>query len=147
MVAHPLAAAVIAEAARHRLRRAPWGDVVQLGIGELGRAVAVHADDLRQHLYIAGQKGVGKSTMLRNITLSDAQADRPFVMGDPHGDLDAEALDGLSSLTRSTWPKSRYLPTPVALSKETAKRTQSCRLDRIFLVFHDVVTLNRKWSG
>ena len=101
MVVHPIAVAAIAEAARRRRPRPPRGDVVNLGVDELGRAVAVHADDLRQHLYIVGQTGVGKSTMLRNIALADAQAGRPFVMVDPHGDLHAEVLDALPRSIRS----------------------------------------------
>lgn len=101
MVVHPITLAAIAEAARHRRSRALRGDVVPLGTDELGRAVTVQADDLRQHLYIIGQTGVGKSTMLRNIALADAHADRPFVMIDPHGDLHAEVLEALPRSLRS----------------------------------------------
>lgn len=101
MVVHPIAVVTISEVARRRRPRAPRGDVVNLGTDELGQAVTVHVDDLRQHLYVVGQTGVGKSRLLRDIALADAKAGRPFVMVDPHGDLHAEVLDALPQSIRS----------------------------------------------
>ena len=100
-VVHPMAEIAISEAKRRRRPRPPRGDVVRLGADELGREVVVSVEDLRQHLYIVGQTGVGKSTMLKAIALSDAAAGRPFIMVDPHGDLHAEALDALPRSVRS----------------------------------------------
>jgi hypothetical protein len=101
MVVHPIAVGTISEVARRSRPRAPRGDVVNLGVDELGQAVTVKVDDLQQHLYVVGQTGVGKSRLLRDIALADAKAGRPFVMVDPHGDLHAEVLDALPQSIRS----------------------------------------------
>jgi len=45
------------------------------------------AADRAHHLYILGQTGTGKSTMLRTIALQDAANDQGFCLIDPHGDL------------------------------------------------------------
>lgn len=95
MVVNPLTIAAIAETRRRRRQRPPRGDVIRLGVDELDRSVAVQTDDLRQHVYIVGQTGVGKSSMLRNLALADASAGRPMVVVDPHGDLHAELLGAL----------------------------------------------------
>ncbi len=47
--------------------------------------------DRLQHLYIVGQTGTGKSTLLLNLTHQDANKGTGFCLIDPHGDL-AEAL-------------------------------------------------------
>jgi hypothetical protein len=39
------------------------------------------------HLYVIGQTGVGKSTLLEILALGDLAADRGFALIDPHGDL------------------------------------------------------------
>ena len=43
--------------------------------------------DRLMHLYIIGQTGTGKSTLLLNIALQDARAGIGFCLVDPHGDL------------------------------------------------------------
>ncbi|EBA12660.1 type IV secretory system conjugative DNA transfer family protein [Roseobacter sp. CCS2] len=52
---------------------------------------AIMATDRLQHLYIIGQTGTGKSTLLLNLTQQDARQGTGFCLIDPHGDL-AEAL-------------------------------------------------------
>ena len=47
--------------------------------------------DRLQHLYIIGQTGTGKSTLLQNLAQQDANAGTGFCLIDPHGDL-AETL-------------------------------------------------------
>lgn len=42
------------------------------------------------HMYLIGQTGTGKSTLLKNLAWQDAQSGRGFCLIDPHGDL---ALD------------------------------------------------------
>lgn len=44
------------------------------------------------HLYIIGQTGTGKSTLIKNLARQDAEAGRGFCLIDPHGDL-SEALE------------------------------------------------------
>lgn len=39
------------------------------------------------HMYIIGQTGTGKSTLLANLALQDAKAGRGFCLIEPHGDL------------------------------------------------------------
>ncbi|MBV8798610.1 MAG: type IV secretion system DNA-binding domain-containing protein [Alphaproteobacteria bacterium] len=56
----------------HRNQRVPFG------IRQLDRL---------SHMYIVGQTGVGKSTMLETLALQDMLAGRGFALVDPHGDL------------------------------------------------------------
>ncbi|MEM7243629.1 MAG: DUF87 domain-containing protein, partial [Pseudomonadota bacterium] len=46
--------------------------------------------DRLQHLYVLGQTGTGKSTLMATMMLSDAQNGRGFCLLDPHGDLAGE---------------------------------------------------------
>ncbi|MEM7242984.1 MAG: DUF87 domain-containing protein [Pseudomonadota bacterium] len=46
--------------------------------------------DRLQHLYVIGQTGTGKSTLLSSMMQSDAQCGRGFCLLDPHGDLAEE---------------------------------------------------------
>ncbi|MDQ5943356.1 MAG: hypothetical protein QG675_124 [Patescibacteria group bacterium] len=50
-------------------------------------------DDKRRHVYIIGQTGTGKSVLLTNMMLQDAQAGKGFCFIDPNGD-EAERLLG-----------------------------------------------------
>ena len=43
--------------------------------------------DRLMHLYVIGQTGTGKSTLLYNLAHQDAQHGRGFCLIDPHGDL------------------------------------------------------------
>lgn len=56
-------------------------------IGPFGLAMK----DRLQHLYVVGQTGTGKSTLLLNLCRQDADHDVGFCLIDPHGDL-AETL-------------------------------------------------------
>jgi len=47
--------------------------------------------DRLSHLYLIGQTGVGKSTLIRNLAIQDYDRGRGFALIDPHGDM-AEAL-------------------------------------------------------
>lgn len=49
--------------------------------------------DRRQHIYIIGKTGVGKSTLIRNLIAQDIAAGRGVGLIDPHGDLAREVLD------------------------------------------------------
>lgn len=51
------------------------------------------AADRRQHLYVIGKSGTGKSTLLRNLILQDIEAGRGVGIIDPHGDLASDILD------------------------------------------------------
>ncbi len=50
-------------------------------------------EDRRQHTYIVGKTGTGKSTLLRNLILQDIYYGRGVGLVDPHGDLARDVLD------------------------------------------------------
>ena len=56
-----------------------------------GESVMLDADERRRHLYIVGQTGTGKSTLLLNLIAQDLAAGEGLALLDPHGDL-AEAV-------------------------------------------------------
>ena len=45
------------------------------------------SEDRFRHLYVVGQTGTGKSTLLLNLAAADVAAGRSVVLLDPHGDL------------------------------------------------------------
>ena len=47
----------------------------------------IRTDDRRRHLAIIGKTGMGKTTLLRQLIVSDMQAGRGLALIDPHGDL------------------------------------------------------------
>ncbi len=51
------------------------------------RPVAIAVADARHHLHVIGETGTGKSTLLANLVLQDAEAGRSAVVIDPKGDL------------------------------------------------------------
>jgi hypothetical protein len=53
----------------------------------------IHLSDRFSHLYVIGQTGTGKSTLLLNMALQDARGGTRFCLIDPHGDL-AKTLSG-----------------------------------------------------
>jgi hypothetical protein len=48
--------------------------------------------DRRQHVYIVGQTGTGKTTLLKTMIVADMEAGRGLAVIDPHGDLFHELL-------------------------------------------------------
>ena len=51
----------------------------------------IRADDRRRHLAVIGKTGMGKTTLLQQLIVSDMRAGRGLALVDPHGDL-ADAL-------------------------------------------------------
>ncbi|TAL04334.1 MAG: type IV secretory system conjugative DNA transfer family protein [Rhodospirillaceae bacterium] len=47
----------------------------------------IRQDDRLLHMYIIGQTGVGKSTLIETLTMQDLHSGRGFALIDPHGDL------------------------------------------------------------
>ncbi|GGN94069.1 hypothetical protein GCM10010112_83020 [Actinoplanes lobatus] len=60
-----------------------------------GQAVGLNVVDSRQHVHLIGKTGVGKSTLLLNMIMSDVHAGRGVVVIDPRGDLVLDVLDRL----------------------------------------------------
>jgi len=69
---------------------------IKLGVkNRLGEIIPINVspDDLRQHIYVMGQTGTGKSTLLKSIINSLVQLKSGFFLLDPHGDLAREVQD------------------------------------------------------
>ncbi|MDE2021671.1 MAG: type IV secretion system DNA-binding domain-containing protein [Patescibacteria group bacterium] len=49
--------------------------------------------DRRQHLYIVGQTGTGKSTLIKNMMIQDMRRGHGVALIDPHGDLVEDLLN------------------------------------------------------
>ncbi|MCL4710093.1 MAG: type IV secretion system DNA-binding domain-containing protein [Pseudorhodoplanes sp.] len=64
--------------------------MIILGPKSEHESVALEAAERRRHLYIVGQTGTGKSTLLLNLLAQDLSAGEGLALLDPHGDL-AEA--------------------------------------------------------
>src|SRR5437868_387642 len=61
-----------------------WGGELPCGLSR---------GDRRQHLYVVGKTGTGKTTLLRNLILQDIEAGEGVGVIDPHGDLADDLLD------------------------------------------------------
>lgn len=59
--------------------------------------IAMSITDRLQHLFVLGQTGTGKSTLLAQLVRQDAAAGRGFCLVDPHGDLAAELHETLKT--------------------------------------------------
>src|SRR3954453_2980749 len=62
-----------------------------LGARITGDLVVLAPEEWRRHLYIVGQTGTGKSTLLLNLIAQDLASGAGLALLDPHGDL-AEAV-------------------------------------------------------
>ncbi len=56
------------------------------------KPIYITDDDRRRHVYIIGQTGTGKSTLLGNMFIEDLKAGKGLAVIDPHGDLVQNAL-------------------------------------------------------
>ena len=64
-----------------------------LGARTSGDFVTLDEDQRRRHLYIVGQTGTGKSTLLLNLLRQDFESGAGVALLDPHGDLARAVLD------------------------------------------------------
>ena len=53
----------------------------------------IKLDDRRRHMYIIGQTGTGKTTMMKNMVIDDIVEGRGVAIIDPHGEFIDTALD------------------------------------------------------
>lgn len=56
------------------------------------KPIRLDENDRRRHMYLVGQTGTGKSTMLENLALQDMLNGKGFAFIDPHGDVAEELL-------------------------------------------------------
>src|SRR4051794_4735146 len=64
-----------------------------IGAHTMGSDILLDRDERRRHLYIVGQTGTGKSTLLLNLIRQDLIAGEGLALLDPHGDLAEAALE------------------------------------------------------
>ncbi len=57
----------------------------------------IRQEDRRRHVYIIGKTGMGKSTLLENMIISDIREGKGVAVVDPHGDLADSVLDNIPS--------------------------------------------------
>lgn len=61
------------------------------------RKFGIKTDDRRRHMYVIGKTGMGKTTLLENMILSDIYAGHGCAYIDPHGDTAEKLLDYIPS--------------------------------------------------
>jgi CxxC-x17-CxxC domain-containing protein len=61
------------------------------------RRFGIKTDDRRRHMYLIGKTGMGKTTTMENMIISDIRAGRGVGVVDPHGDLAEKILDYIPS--------------------------------------------------
>ncbi len=57
----------------------------------------IKTQDRRQHMYVIGKTGVGKTVLLKNMALQDINAGRGLCIVDPHGEFVEEVVDKIPS--------------------------------------------------
>ncbi len=57
------------------------------------KVFGIKNDDRRRHMYLIGKTGMGKSTILENMIISDIVAGRGVGVVDPHGDLAEKIIE------------------------------------------------------
>ncbi len=57
--------------------------------------VSIDAADRRKHTAIFGKSGTGKTTLIRNMALSDLESGNGLTVVDPHGALVEDILDSI----------------------------------------------------
>lgn len=75
---------------------------IKLGVKNNGNKeipISINVEDLRKHLYILGQTGTGKTTVLYSMIMDRIKVGKGVCVIDPHGDLHNQLLENL--------PKSR----------------------------------------
>jgi hypothetical protein len=63
-----------------------------IGARVAGEPVMLVSEERRRHLYVVGQTGTGKSTLLLNLIRQDLLAGEGLALLDPHGDLAEDVL-------------------------------------------------------
>ena len=56
------------------------------------KSIRINDDDRRRHIYMLGQTGTGKTTLLKNLALQDMLDGKGFAFIDPHGDIADQIL-------------------------------------------------------
>lgn len=57
------------------------------------KVFGIKTDDRRRHVYVVGKTGTGKTTLLKNMMISDILAGNGVAVADPHGEFAESILD------------------------------------------------------
>src|SRR3989338_7656969 len=71
-------------------------DINEFGIANFRnqkKLFGIKIDDRRRHMYVIGKTGMGKTTFLENMVISDILAGRGVGIVDPHGEFAEKILD------------------------------------------------------
>ncbi|MDP2683887.1 MAG: type IV secretion system DNA-binding domain-containing protein [bacterium] len=63
----------------------------------LDRQFGIKVDDRRRHMYLIGKTGMGKTTVIENMVITDIRAGRGLALVDPHGDLVEKVIQYIPS--------------------------------------------------
>jgi len=61
------------------------------------KVFGIKKTDRRQHMYVIGKTGVGKTALLKNMALQDIEKGEGVAIVDPHGEFVEEVLDSIPS--------------------------------------------------
>ncbi len=64
---------------------------------EQGQDFGIYRKDRRQHMYVIGKTGVGKTELLKNMALQDVEDGHGLAIVDPHGEFVEEVLNQIPS--------------------------------------------------
>ena len=62
-----------------------------------GRIFGIREHDRRQHMYVIGKSGTGKTTLIKNLALQDINNNKGVAIIDPHGEFVEEILQSIPS--------------------------------------------------
>lgn len=65
----------------------------EVNFRNVGRKFGIRTEDRRRHVYIIGKTGMGKSTLMENMIMSDILAGHGCCYIDPHGDTAEKMID------------------------------------------------------
>lgn len=106
------------------------------------RRFGIKQPDRLSHIYVLGKTGVGKSTLLETLALSDARAGRGFALIDPHGDLVERVYGSAAVLGREVV----YLNAPDPMQPFGYNPLRRVRDDKIPLAASGLLeTLKKLW--
>ena len=105
------------------------------------RIFGIKQSDRLSHVYVIGQTGVGKSTLIETLARQDLKTGRGFALIDPHGDLVERLAAETTGLDRVS-----YLNAPDASQPFGYNPLRRVRYERISLAVSGMLeTLKKLW--
>ncbi len=107
--------------------------------------VKIKIDDRRRHMYIIGQTGTGKSTMMKNMMIQDVLAGNGCCIIDPHGDF---ATDILKNIPKHRWqdviyfdPSDNERPISINMLEYSSESQKSLVVNELLAIFDKLYDL------